>query len=313
LNFSRLCEIDNEGLKKLGKGISKQFKDLKKLTLGLDLGDNINNDDLIEFNSMITSNLKALQSFTLSGRLPGERSPNCTERISQDIFGNLKQLKELCLFGFKIGGDELTAISSELENKENKQELEMLHLLRIVAKGNEISKFFKIWKATTLKDLTELKLGFSGNDYVSVKVVTDFGKAMETMTKLKRLALLFNECKDVGKNEKCSLVPFIPKTSILDTFEVSFRRCLKMSDQHVYEFAASLCQHQKQLTLLDLNFCYCVNITEKTFQKLCYGIKHDMKEMQHLTLNFKDISRISSKLKQEMKVHLKEIPAVTLY
>jgi len=176
-----------------------------------------------------------------------------------------------------------------------------------------LGKFFKIWKTTTLKDLIELKLDFSGNDYVSVKVVTDFGKALDNMIKLKRLALLFNECKEVGKTEKSTLVPLVPKASALDTFEVSFRRCLKMSDQHVYELAASLCQNQKQLTLLDLNFCYCTNITEKTFQKVCYGIKHDMKEMQHLTLNFKDISRISHKLKHEMRIHFKEIPAVTLY
>jgi len=244
---------------------------------------------------------------------PAGRGPECTKRISQDIFGNLKQLKELCLFGFKIGGDELTAISSEFENKTKKQELERLHLLRIIAKSNEISNFFKIWNTTTLKDLIELKLDFSGSKYVDVREVTDLGKALEAMTKLKRLALILNECQDVGRNEKCSLVPLIPKASVLDTFEVSFRRCLKMSNQHVYEFAASLCQHQKQLTLLDLNFFCCGNITEWTFQKLCNGIKHDIKGMQHLTLNFKNIPAISEELKHEMKIHFKEIPAVTLY
>jgi len=122
----------------------------------------------------------------------------------------------------------------------------------------------------------------------------------------------FCRCKEIGENEKSTLVPLIPKASVLDTFEVSFRRCLKMSDQHVYEFAASLCQHQKQLTLLDLNFSYCTNITVKTFQKLCCGIKHNMKEMQHLTLNFIHVYNISGELKHKMKIILKEIPALIL-
>jgi len=192
LNFSRAFNLNDVGLKQLGQGISQQFKDLKKLALTLDIKKFVSDDGLVEFNAMITSNLRSLKCYSLSSRIDVERRPECMKKISQDIFGNLKQLKELCLLGLKIGGDELSAISAELEDKKDKVELEKLHLLRIEAKGNELGKFFKIWKTTTLKDLIELKLDFSGNDYVSVKVITDFGEALETMTKLKRLALLFN-------------------------------------------------------------------------------------------------------------------------
>jgi len=149
------------GLKQLGQGISQQFKDLKKIALKFDLRQVVSDDGLVEFNAMITSNLKSLQSYTLSGKIPTNRSSECTKKISQDIFGNLKQLKELCFFGFTIRADELLTISAELENKKNKVELEKLHL-GMHAKGNEFSKFFKIWKTTTLKDLIELKLDFSG-------------------------------------------------------------------------------------------------------------------------------------------------------
>jgi len=53
------------------------------------------------------------------------------KKIIQDVFGNLKQLKELGLLGFKMTGDQLSVISSELENKKNKVELEKLHLLHM--------------------------------------------------------------------------------------------------------------------------------------------------------------------------------------
>jgi len=69
LNFSGLPNINDVGLKKLGEGISQQFKDLKKLVLVFDLGKEVSDDGLIEFNAMITSNLASLESFTLFGKL----------------------------------------------------------------------------------------------------------------------------------------------------------------------------------------------------------------------------------------------------
>jgi len=310
LNFSRNTNISSMGLKKLGEGISQQFKDLKKFFLEIDMRNEVSDEGLAEFNEMITSNLKSLRSYTLTDNM---RAKNNAKKISQDIFENLKDLKELCLLHFaKTTGDDLLAISSELEKKKNKQELEKFHIMQIKEDENKICMFFQVWKTTTLKNLIELKLHSSWNAIFNDQVVLELGKALETMTKLKRFAVLLNKCYNIGKNADSSIVPLIPKASVLETFEINLGSCHDITDQHVGEFGANLCQHQKELTLLGLNFAECSNITEKTFQKLCYGIKHDMKEMQHLTMHFEN-NKIPPKVRREMKMLFTEIPAVAFY
>jgi len=86
-----------------------------------------------------------------------------------------------------------------------------------------------------------------------------------------------------------------------------------MTDKLFYDFGTSLCESQKELFLLDLNFSFCSEITEGTLKRLCKAIKLEMKRLQHLTLNFAENKQISERSKNEMRVYLKKIPAVSLY
>jgi len=224
--------------------------------------------------------------------------------MSQDIACNLKDLKELGLMCFTIRGDSLSAISSDLEKGGTK--LEKLHLSSL-----QLILGLQAFQSTTLKDLAELKLDFRVAVYE--KSIRDFEEVLAAMTKLKRLALIFTECRNLMRPERSSLVPLIPKASVLETLEISFKGYRTMTDKLFEEFGTSLCESQKELFLLDLNFSFCSEITEGTFERLCKEIKLEMKRMQHLTLNFADNNRISERSKNEMRVYLKEIPAASLY
>jgi len=304
LNFSGMPEANDLGLKKLGEGISLQFKDLKKFALAFHMGDKVSDDGLAEFNAMIISNLRSLQSFSLASGERKERSIECIQKMSQDIACNLKDLKELGLMCFTIRGDSLSAISSDLEKGGTK--LEKLHLSSL-----QLILGLQAFQSTTLKDLAELKLDFRVAVYE--KSIRDFEEVLAAMTKLKRLALIFTECRNLMRPERSSLVPLIPKASVLETLEISFKGYRTMTDKLFEEFGTSLCESQKELFLLDLNFSFCSEITEGTFERLCKEIKLEMKRMQHLTLNFADNNRISERSKNEMRVYLKEIPAASLY
>jgi len=214
LNFSGTPEANDLGLKKLGEGISLQFKELKKFALAFHMGDKVSDDGLEEFNAMITSNLKSLQSFTLASGERKERSIECIQKVSQDIVCNLKDLKELGLMCFTIRGDALSAINSDLEKRETK--LEKLHLSSLQSLLG-----LQAFQSATMKDIVELKLDFSGIIYE--KSIRNFEELLAIMTKLKRLALIFTECRNLIKPERSSLVPLIPKASVLETFEISFK------------------------------------------------------------------------------------------
>jgi len=306
LNFSGIPEANELGLKKLGEGVSLQFKDLKEFALAFHMDDNVSDDSLVEFNAMITSNLRSLQSLTLASGQRKERSKECIQKMSQDIVSNLGGIKELRLMCSKIGLNELSAISSDLEKSGIK--LEKLHLSSMRPILN-----LQALQATSLKDLTELKLDFSSLVYE--KMIRDFEGVLNTMTKLKRLALIFTECYNLIKPERSSLVPFIPKASVLETYEISFKKYRTITDKLFDDFGTSLCQYQKGLYLLNLNFSGCSEITERTFERFCMAIKLEMKRMQHLTLHFDEISdyQIPERSKNAMRVYLKEIPAVSLY
>jgi len=74
------------------------------------------------------------------------------------------------------------------------------------------------------------------------------------MTKLKRLALFLNKCYNIGRGRNPSLVPLVPKASILETYEIDLGRCQDITDKHADDFGATLCEYQKELSELFISF-----------------------------------------------------------
>jgi len=143
------------------------------------------------------------------------------------------------------------------------------------------------------------------------------GDSLQCLEKLKRLTLDFTGSDRIGGLQRrgmtFSLGSLIPKSVVLDAFEIVFTRCFRIYPEQLDEFGTSLCQFQKGLGLLLVNFAWCDLITEKSFEKLCYGIKHDLKELHHLIVNFYFCGKISAEVKTEMKKVLKDVPMFTLY
>jgi len=317
LEFAKLPNLSDVGLKMLSEGICLHFTDLKGLVVNLNENKNITDNGVIEFNTNITNKIKSLQSFTLATDKCKNLTPKSTMAISKDICLNLKELKGLCLLPGQIDNQTFAEISSDFEN--NLTQLEKLNLRIDLVKSTkfDISKFTHTLN-TTFKDLQELKLDFDRdkNYYVNDETLTDLGNSLQGMMKLKRLALNFFRCQQIGRSEeRIILARLVPKSAVLETFEVFFGEFLinsGISDEQVDALGASLYQYQRKLRKLSLKFAWCPDLTEGSFKRLCEGIRENMKDLQNLYLNVTVNININEEFKTQMKIALKEILLVVL-
>jgi len=182
----------------------------------------------------------------------------------------------------------------------------------------ELKEFSDSLKTPTFKDLQELKLDFAESQCIRNETVAELGDSLQSLEKLKRLTLDFTKCSMIGEKKEgvqFSLVPLIPKSVVLESFEIILRECKNIQDQHLAELGMNLCKFQNRLGLLHINLAECHAITAENFEKGCYWIQHDMKKLHHLTLNFYDFSYEKSRANTKTKVKkiFKEVPIFTLY
>jgi len=314
LDFAEL-RIKDEGLKLLEEGVVLQFKDLKKLVVNLMSIRGITDDGYKSFNANVTKNLTFLQSFTLACCWCNGMGRKSFPVISKDIADNLKNLRQLCLMFSKMDEEVLSTICSHFENSPAK--LEKLNLLLSTGPSKTpliLEKFTNSLKTPTFKDLRELKLDLTASKCVNNETVMELGYSLQSLEKLKILSLDFTGCDFIGqKGASFSLVPLIPKNVFLETFELFLTKCIRIDNELLDEFTTKLCELQKRLGSLYLNFSWCPLITDEGLEKLCNGIQRDLKELNHLTLNFYQCKKISSDVKTEMKPILKEVPIFILY
>jgi len=317
VELAKLRNLSDVGLKMLSQGICLSFTDLKGLIVNLMQNKNITDDGVIEFNADLTNNLKSLQFFTLATDRCKNLTPKSAAAISKDISVRLNELKGLCLLLGPIDNQVFSDTSSDFGN--NLTKLQKLNLRIDLAKSTkfDISKLTNVFN-TTFKDLQELKLDFDKdrNVYINDDTLTELGNSLQGMLKLKRLALNFFRCQHIGTSqERTILAGLVPKNAVLETFEVFFGEFITNSgipDEQVDALGASLYQYQKKLHKLSLKFAWCPDLTEGSFQRLCEGIKENMKDLQNLYLNFTVNNNITQEFKTQMKIALKEIPLVVL-
>jgi len=281
------------------------------LVIILDYLGGISEAGLKEFNNIIINNLKSLQSFSLSSYGCFELCQNPSD-IIKEACANIQDLKELCLNFSLMKNEDFSAIFSDLKN--GPANLERLNLAAPLCSGRLDLSQLNSALNNRLKNLQELKLMLFNEEedtcVVDQKSFLLFEKALQGLEQLRKLAL--NMTRIIFERH-VDLVPLIPRSSVLESFEIffsAFSEDLGMSNPAVREFGESVCKFQNRLNMLHISFSDCKEITSETFESICSGINNDMKELNHLTLNFYSSKGISMESKYKMKKLLKDIPIV---